>query len=229
MQLGFVTALPDEASSLTHALRGRKNDDEHLLDQCGVGEINATAAAHRLAEQGVDALVSWGTAGALEAKLAPGTLLVYDTIYSATQKFSVERSWHARLLERLAPLSPRQCSSYCVTNALDSASAKLELGARTRCAAVDMESAAIASVATAHSLPFAVIRVVVDPASFSIPACASAALADDGTTKVTTVLRGLMRHPSELGDLLRLARWYGQALRQLKRAADLLQPDFAIH
>lgn len=59
MRIGFVTALVEEAQTL--ALTG---DPEfgHLVEIAGAGVENAVRASHRLIAQGVDGLVSWGTA-----------------------------------------------------------------------------------------------------------------------------------------------------------------------
>jgi nucleoside phosphorylase len=71
--------------------------------------------------------------------------------------------------------------------------------------AVDMESHVAGAIASAHGLPFAVCRAIVDPAWRTLPSAATAGLRDDGHTAIAPILRELLRQPSQLGALLRLA------------------------
>jgi hypothetical protein len=71
--------------------------------------------------------------------------------------------------------------------------------------AVDMESHVAGAIAEARGLPFAVCRAIVDPAWRTLPSAATAGLRDDGHTAIVPILRELLRQPSQLGALLRLA------------------------
>lgn len=64
-----------------------------------------------------------------------------------------------------------------------------------------MESHIAASVAASHGLPFAVLRVVSDPAGQRIPQAALAGMREDGSTDAMGVLRALMQTPGDLFDL----------------------------
>src|SRR5258708_38158104 len=68
-----------------------------------------------------------------------------------------------------------------------------------------MESHIAGAIATARGLPFAVCRAIVDPAWRSLPSAATAGLRDDGTTTILPKLRELLKEPSQLGALLRVA------------------------
>jgi adenosylhomocysteine nucleosidase len=83
---------------------------------------------------------------------------------------------------------------------------KARLFAATGAAVVDMESGAVAAVATAAGLPFAVLRVVCDPAGRDLPPAALVALDGDGAIAALGVLASLLRHPGQIPALLRLAR-----------------------
>jgi hypothetical protein len=64
-----------------------------------------------------------------------------------------------------------------------------------------MESHIAAAVAASHDLPFAVLRVVSDPAGQRIPQAALAGMREDGATDAMAVLRALMQTPGDLFDL----------------------------
>ena len=58
----------------------------------------------------------------------------------------------------------------------------------TGAAAVDTESSVAAEVAEHHGLPFAVLRVIVDPAHRSIPVSAVVGARENGTTNALAVI-----------------------------------------
>ena len=89
-------------------------------------------------------------------------------------------------------------------------------------AAVDMESHVAARLAAAHRLPFAVFRVVSDPAWRSLPPAAAIALRADGQVDVPGVLGSLLKHPGQLPVLARAALDAQSALRALRRGRRLL-------
>jgi hypothetical protein len=95
---------------------------------------------------------------------------------------------------------------------------------------VDMESHIAGAIAAAHGVPFAVCRAIVDPAWRTLPSAATAGLRDDGSTAIAPILRELLKQPSQLGPLLRLAadaRAARTALVQARHAlgaAGALQP-----
>jgi hypothetical protein len=68
-----------------------------------------------------------------------------------------------------------------------------------------MESHIAAEVAAEQGLPFAVLRVVADPARRRVPQSALCGLLPDGRTNVLAVLRALLRRPAEITDLLHVA------------------------
>jgi hypothetical protein len=102
-----------------------------------------------------------------------------------------------------------------VDHVLATVAAKQEMAVRTRAVIVDMESRAVA----ATGLPFAILRVVVDPAERTIPACALAALMPNGRLNPLALAAGLLRRPGEIGDLRVLARDSSTARTSLRRAA----------
>ncbi|RME35493.1 MAG: purine phosphorylase, partial [Gammaproteobacteria bacterium] len=109
-----------------------------------------------------------------------------------------------------------------------SAAEKSALHLRTGAVAGDMESAAVAREALAAGVPFLAVRVVVDAASLSLPACLLPALDDAGRTRPGVLLAGLLRSPGALWPLIALGLAYRRALGTLRRsgraAGGLLAP-----
>jgi adenosylhomocysteine nucleosidase len=101
------------------------------------------------------------------------------------------------------------------------------LFATTGSVAVDMESTVVAQAARRHNLPFAILRVIADPASRPLPHAALVAMRADGEIDTTAVLAALLRDPSQLPALLRLALDSRNAFAALVRVRALLGPRFA--
>ncbi len=79
-----------------------------------------------------------------------------------------------------------------------------------------MESFAIATVAAASGLKFAVARVVVDTAADSLPHSVSRATGPRGEVAYLRLAAGLIRRPADLFGLLNLAQRYRVAMRSLQ-------------
>ena len=172
----------------------------------GLGSHNARRAATELIDNGVGALLSWGSAGGLDPGLRPGTLLLpQDVLTSEGRRFEVTATWHAKLHE----LMSRQFEIH--TGALvqslhpvTTARQKQTLFARTGAVAVDTESAAIAEVAASRGLPFVAVRAILDPATRDLPPSALAAVDSSGRLRVKDLVLGLLRRPRDLPGLLLL-------------------------
>jgi adenosylhomocysteine nucleosidase len=104
---------------------------------------------------------------------------------------------------------------------------KNALSAATGAVAVDMESVVVARAAQRHGLPFAILRVVADPAQRSLPSAALVAMRADGEVDVSAVFSALSRNPGQLPTLARLALDARRAFSALARARAFLGADFA--
>jgi hopanoid-associated phosphorylase len=159
--------------------------------------------------RGCSGIVSFGTAGGLAPDLQPGELIVADTVCGPFGPLKTDAAWSARILDAFegTPLAriARRGTMAGVVAPVTSEADKRSLHSSTGALAVDMESHIAGAIATARGLPFAVCRAVVDPAWRTLPPAATAGLRDDGTTAIGPILRELMRQPSQLGALLRLA------------------------
>jgi adenosylhomocysteine nucleosidase len=207
--IGLVAALPVEVECLAGRLEPGASatlSGNGRLRLSGLGSQNARRAAIELADNGVTALLSWGSAGGLDPGLTPGTLLLPQYVLTAAgQRFEVTGAWRAKLHELLS------CQFEIHTGALvqsphplTTAQQKQALFARTGAAAVDMESAAIAEVAASRGLAFVAVRAVLDPPTRGLPQSALAAVDSSGRLLVKDLARGLVRRPGDLPGVLRL-------------------------
>jgi hopanoid-associated phosphorylase len=159
--------------------------------------------------RGCSGIISFGTAGGLAPDLAPGALIVADSVCGPLGDVPTDPAWSARIVAAVAgtPVErlTRRGRMAGVAAPVTDEAGKQALHRATGALAVDMESHVAGSIAQARGLPFAVCRAVIDPAWRSLPPAATAGLRDDGTTAIGPILRELLRQPSQLGGLLRLA------------------------
>jgi hopanoid-associated phosphorylase len=167
---------------------------------------------HALSEalaRGASGVISFGTAGGLGADLAPGTLIVADAIDGPFGHVGTDAAWTARIAVALAAsplaLRVRRGTLAAVTAPLVTVEQKGTLHRAAGALAVDMESHIAAAMAEARDLPFVACRAIVDPAWRSLPSAATAGLRDDGTTALMPILTELLKAPSQLNAMIRLA------------------------
>lgn len=232
--VGFVIALPAEARTL---VRRRVHFDElvelpggHRLIVSGTGPAHAQNAAAQLLEHKVDALVSWGCAAALAPSLNAGDLVLPDHVLAPDgNRHAVCPAWHERVRKTLAPAS-RISTGPLLGNPeiVASAAEKRQLHVTKGAVAVDMESAAVASVATTYGLPFLAIRAIADSADMNLPNAVTAAVDSRGDVKLPTLLSHALAHPAEFVALASLGKAFYAAANTLRRAAHRLGPDLSL-
>jgi adenosylhomocysteine nucleosidase len=190
--LGIITGLTAEAAiaaPLGRALAG------------GGTPEGAASIAARLADEGATALLSFGLAGGLWSGLAPGAALVPAGIRAGDELFATDTALNQWLGGTTGE------TLLAVHAIVATSAAKHAMRQRTGAAAVDMESGAVAVVARARRLPFAVLRVICDPAETDLPPAALVALNDRGAVGAMRVLGSLLRRPWQVPALIRLARY----------------------
>lgn len=161
-------------------------------------------------------IISFGCAGALDPGLAPGSCVVASSVLCGGELVASDPVWTRALLHRLPCARPGRLAG--LDAPLRSSADKARLWRESGACAVDMESQAAARAARRLGLPFAVLRVVLDPAWREIPACALAGMRADGTRALLPLLGGLARDPRQLAPLCALARDAWQARRSLRQA-----------
>jgi adenosylhomocysteine nucleosidase len=172
-------------------------------------------------------LVSFGLAGGLAPGLRPGDLLLPEMVHGAGRtSWSVDPVWRERVQGHLARggLEAKAGTVAGSERIVATAADKHVLFEAVGALAVDMESHAIAAVATDANIPFLVLRAVADPADQVIPQVAREALRPDGGIRIRATFGGLLRQPGELTALLRVARQSVTALVSLRGGARLAGP-----
>jgi adenosylhomocysteine nucleosidase len=189
----------------------------------GGGDAQRLAAAlEREFTRGAAAIISFGIAGGLAAAAMPGTWLVADAVIARASRWPVDAAWAAALANRL-PGAVR--GDLAASDAIIAeADGKHALGKATGALAVDTESHVVAAFAAAHGIPFAVFRVIADPATRALAPATSYGMRSDGTIDQRAVLGAVVRRPGQLPLLMRNAMDVRTALRALSRGRRLLGP-----
>jgi hopanoid-associated phosphorylase len=163
-------------------------------------------------------IISIGIAGGLAPQLRPGDWVLADGV----DGMPTDAAWTSRLAARL-PEAARGLflgSDVIVAERGE----KAELHRTTGALAVDMESHVAARVAQRHHLPFAVARVVCDPAHRSLPPAARVAMKPDGRMDFLAVMRSLLANPVQLPALIATGRDAERAFGSLLRGQRRLGP-----
>lgn len=231
-RLGIIAALPAEQRTLsTRRIASGgwiRLTDNTLLALSGAGPERAAATGRRLIDEGVSALLSWGCAAGLDSALAPGALILPETLIAADgQAHNVDPTWHQRLHRCLSECLLVHTGSIVESRELVvSATEKAALFERFRGIALDMESVAIAQLAVGKGIPFVIIRTIADPANSNLPQSVARALDKRGNIDLRKLFSYTLVHPAELARLLRLGWHFHAAQRTLKRVAQQAGASF---
>jgi hopanoid-associated phosphorylase len=180
------------------------------------------ASLHKQARAGISGIISIGVAGGLCPRLRSGDVLVASAIMDANGVRKTCPEWSKSIRKAIpnAYHQPIVASNETITSAAD----KEALWAGTGAWAVDMESGVAAGVAAQYGVPFAALRVVLDPAHRAVPPSALAGASEDGETDPISVIKSLIKRPGDLPGLLRLAGDTRKASLALLRSRQALGP-----
>jgi len=223
LSVGLIAALPAEIRWLVRTLP-ELNVPFAINPQmtgivCGIGRDAAAAAARTLLGLNIEALVSWGTAGALSPVIRSGNLLLPEKILTADGRFfETDKAWLARIKQTLQPASLTIHTGHMTETReiLTGAAAKQALHLRTGALAADMESAAIMENASAGRVSCIAIRTVVDEASMSIPEPVIRNMDRYGRPQLAGLIWGIFRSPRFIGELYRLGTAMHKAMATLR-------------
>jgi adenosylhomocysteine nucleosidase len=169
---------------------------------------------------GGSGIISIGIAGGLARGLMPGDWVVASNVVSGGTRIPTDRSWSNRLLGALPSAVHADIAG--VDAPVVSQADKRALHEATGTVAVDMESHIAARIATAHGVPFAACRVIIDPAERTLPPAALVGMRPDGKTDVFAVIRSLAGQPRQVLSLLRVVADARAARSSLFRGRRLL-------
>lgn len=197
-----------------------------LVRVAGVGPSRALKAAEFLYQAGARAVLSWGCAAALQPSLMPGTLLLpQNFLFQGSSRVAADPTWWSSLHRLLAHLKPFTGPLAGSEQILATPACKQALHLATGAFAADMESAFLARWAVERRLPFAALRAIADTATTVVPDAVLAADDGQGGISLPRLLNRLLRHPSELRELIALSRQFRAAHTCLSQAAERLLPQ----
>lgn len=252
----ILVSLPQEAESFCSLLDelhrvarvpypawvGSVGETECLVVQTGIGRERARRAAQHFRDAGhTDVVISAGFAGSLSPDLGLGSVVwareiaLLEDIQGPAAQVCTYASLRVPELCRVHGVQPARFLT------VDGVHVKAAL--RGRCAGIptvlEMESAAVASVAAARGVPFIGLRSISDSWDEEIDWLPDCTLNEAGVLRLRTMAGALCRHPRLLGSILRLRRGaqlagcsLGRTLlallqlpaNELREAAALLQP-----
>lgn len=197
--------------------------DDVLVAYAGAGPNNAANAARLLIAKGADRLISWGCAAALAPQLKPGNLVIADQLLFDQQIYDADKRWAHKLRSRLSEkIAVSSGSLVTEMRIVASSHEKQGIFQASNAIALDMESGAIAKVATQTNLPFLVLRAIADPVSMDLPHAVVHALNAQGQVDLGKLIRYLLAHPWETPALIQLGWHFHAAQKTLKTTAKYL-------
>jgi hopanoid-associated phosphorylase len=174
-------------------------------------------------DAGARGIISFGIAGGLAPHLKPGDVVVASAVVTANGSYKTCPIWPPALRFALphADYRPVFGSVFPALTVFE----KKALWNATGSATIDLETGDVAEVADRRGVPFAVVRIVLDPAHREIPISALAGATDDGRTDALAVARALLRRPRDFVGLLRLANDSRAANKSLRLCREALGPN----
>lgn len=201
-------------------------EGEGVTAVIGGGDTAQLTEALRLVAPGAAGIISFGIAGGLDPALKPGRCIIGSAVREGQKRWETDARW----LKNLQAALPKAIVGEVAGIDWPAASVKQKrlLHSATGALAVDMESHVAGRIAAEAGLPFAILRVVCDPAERDVPHAALAGMRRDGTTDVGAVLKKLLHQPSQLFALMALANNARVAFSVLTRRRKSAGPGFAL-
>lgn len=182
----------------------------------GIGGDNAAKAMQTLPVELHDVCISTGLAGALQAGLKPGDIVVARTSQTLDRKLRAEGD--AVLVDFAVECGARLVNSSLTSEKIvATADEKQELGASG--SIVEMETSYVLNAAEKHHVPAVSVRAISDSADEDLPVDFGRIMDSHGHVKYGGMLKEVGLHPYRLAPLIKFA---GQSRAATKSLADFL-------
>jgi adenosylhomocysteine nucleosidase len=196
-------------------VRGTYEQSPVLLVRSGIGKSAMESAARYMAENfGPELVLHVGYCGGAAPDLQPGDFVLGDPIVDAAtgERFAPDAAAAERAQTFLKAQGARARRAGLVT--VDAVARqpfdKAFLGTQHESVAIDMESSALARVMGDLSIPFVVVRSVLDPLDYEFPDLENA-MDDEGKTDGVALASHLVRRPADILKLPRIEYFASQA------------------
>ncbi len=232
--IGIVVALPAEARALAGRTRWRPINNgmfHHLRErdniafsfvQAGIGYERSLSASKWLVAEGAKLLASVGVAGGLSPKVNTGDLITAEKVVEQSGgkdilSWTADPAYAEAVYQAIGHADlPVHCGMLATSrHAVLDVAYKRHLYSQTKALAVDMESAAIATVSQAARLPFFALRSVSDSASTPVSKDIYTSLRENGRVKFALLLGRVLQKPALATELPRLKKDFDAALFSL--------------
>lgn len=221
--VGVICGLKTEAACLA-AL-----SDWAIITVSGASPVRARINAEILLAKGAKGLISFGVSGALSEKLAPGDIILGTNVLQAKRSpIKGAGPWAdlARKLARDANIRLVDTAVFGSDTIITTAAQKQALAAEHHADAVDMESHAVATIATDAGKPFLILRTIADSHDRAIPGAALKGVGPDGGIRPLSVAASLVMRPQDLPGVIKLGQDNAAAMASLRLAAEQILPAF---
>ncbi|MBS1090668.1 hypothetical protein JK208_03440 [Gluconobacter sp. Dm-74] len=198
--LGILAGLKQEARLIRRFLPDAPLALSHATPE------GARQGVERLLRAGVTELLSFGCAGSLSPEAPPGTVIVAHHVHHENRNIPCDPA----LSQRFGSAFARRGGILHSDALVEFASEKARYFTETHCLAVDMESGVVAQ----SGVPFAVLRVVCDDATQDLPPAVKTSV-KDGAVYIPGLIGSLVRHPLQIGGLIRLGKEAALAQRAM--------------
>ena len=212
-------ALPEERKAL------KWKDTELLtIDVSGTGHGNSARACERIVRSvRPQLLILCGFAGALRPGMHPGDLVISTHVSGIGADGNLLPEPLVADLEcTRAACDLMQAHSgmhigtlFSAPRVLLTAQEKADCAAISSADAVDMETAAAASIAARLGVPWVSVRAITDDVNTDMPLDFNLLAGSDGNTDIGLLLKALARKPSAIPGLIRLGKNAGSAGKAL--------------
>ena len=198
------------------------------LISSGMGEKNIKKAIAKLILKGIEGLISFGFAGGIDSLLTTGTItLPKQIIHLNGMIFNTNDVWRNAIKKQIPLEHPFTEKALVHTpSILYTPEDKNYYFQRSGGSAVDQESYFVGEMAFESSLPFLVVRVILDDATTSLPQNVDKLQDEKGVLNLKLLLKELL-HITLWPDYYKLSRQYYQSHKVLERLSgyQLKSPD----
>ena len=218
--IALAAATDFEVQQIKRALGGSPDSDTFTVIPVGV---SCRKISDDWLGKSCSAIVSIGFAGALDPALQPGACLLPRFIVTSDQtSYEIDPDLHRMIAaQALQDHNVHEAPLLHTAHLLSSIADKQQAYEQSNCSACDMESGILAEMAQRLAVPFACVRVVLDPATAPLPYCI-AGFANPGWTTADFLLANL-RRPREVpatAAILKHTVIASRSLRQVTKALD---------